>query len=308
MRQLLSVALLLVALASAAPMSDYDIQLVLKNDGFLDAVDGIWGSGSQSAFDKWAAQKFENAFDGTQSRYHKMFAEAYAKHGAPKGYLLGRFSPEKHPEFEKVTQPYCSHGGCGKYLRKDALAAYKRMADAARADGVTLKIRSATRDFNNQKWIWMQKWSGAKLIAGKDLSVEYPDHVDRARRILRYSSMPGTSRHHWGTDVDINEFLLSYWRSEEGQKVYNWLKVNADRFGFCQPFSPGRSVGYQEEAWHYSYMPVAKGLLNDYLAEIKPADISGFPGSETAEALNVIPDFVGGINQDCQNSEWNPEE
>lgn len=83
-----------------------------------------------------------------------------------------------------------------QYLRKEAMQAFSSMHDAAKQDGITLKIISATRTFFAQKAIWEAKWSDAAEL--------YPNAYTRAKYILRYSAMPGTSRHHWGTDIDIN--------------------------------------------------------------------------------------------------------
>ena len=30
--------------------------------------------------------------------------------------------------------------------------------------------------------------------------------IDAINEIIRFSTIPGTSRHHWGTDIDINGF------------------------------------------------------------------------------------------------------
>ena len=60
------------------------------------------------------------------------------------------------------------------------------------------------------------------------------DSLKAAKTILLYSSMPTTSRHHWGTDMDINSLENSYFASGQGLKEYTWLKKNAAKFGFCQ--------------------------------------------------------------------------
>lgn len=68
---------------------------------------------------------------------------------------------------------------------------------------------------------------------------------------MLYSSMPTTSRHHWGTDMDINSVEPEYFESGQGLLEYNWLKANAHKFGFCQPYSPkddgSRTQGYNLE-------------------------------------------------------------
>ncbi|MDP4629806.1 MAG: D-alanyl-D-alanine carboxypeptidase family protein, partial [Flavobacteriales bacterium] len=120
--------------------------------------------------------------------------------------------------------------------------------------------------------------------------------------ILKYSSMPGTSRHHWGTDLDINSLEPSYFASGKGKKEYDWLQKNAARFGFCQTYdnksNSGRS-GYSEEKWHYSYMPISTVLLNQYNAKIGSEKINGFAGCQTAKEVEMIRDYVNGIAAGC---------
>ena len=56
--------------------------------------------------------------------------------------------------------------------------------------------------------------------------------------ILEYSSAPGTSRHHWGTDMDINALQNDYFSNKgNGAFLYEWLQKNAAKFGFCQPYN-----------------------------------------------------------------------
>ena len=112
-----------------------------------------------------------------------------------------------------------------------------------------------------------------------------------------------SSRHHWGTDLDINSVSPAYFRKPEGKKVYAWLSSNASRFGFCQPYTAKgekRPYGYEEEEWHWSYLPLSKGYLADYLGQITYAHIRGFAGAETAASLQVLERFVAGINPLCK--------
>ena len=215
-------------------------------------------------------------------------------------YLMGKFDPAKHPEFTLIPETFTNKQGI--YLRKDALEAFKQMHAAAKADGVNLLIISATRSFNYQKSIWEAKWNGSKLVGGDDLSKTISDPAQRALKILEYSSMPGTSRHHWGTDFDLNDLEDAYFRSGEGKKVYDWLSAHASEYGFCQVYSPkgpGRPHGYNEEKWHWSYLPVAR-LLTDFAAKnLKDEMISGFQGAEAAKTIGVVEKYVLGINPAC---------
>ena len=215
-----------------------------------------------------------------------------------KNYLLGHFEPDCDARFEKIPALYSAGAGIGGYLRKETLEAFSKMHEAAKKDGITLTIVSATRNFARQKSIWESKWTGKTLVEGKDLS-QGKDSIERAKIIMRFSSMPGTSRHHWGTDIDINSVEDSYFETPEGRKVYQWLTVNAPRFGFCQPYTSKiatRRTGYEEEKWHWSYLPVSSQLLKKYNEIIDVKDLIGFKGCSVTEVVQAVTIYVNGIS------------
>lgn len=217
-------------------------------------------------------------------------------------YLRGHFQPSKHPDFVKVDPAY-TDAYRDYYLHRETWEAYKKMADAAANDGVKLIIRSATRNFEHQKSIWEGKWTGSRLIEeGANAAKKYPDPKTRALRILLYSSMPGTSRHHWGTDIDLNNFTNEYFQTGEGAKIYQWLVTNAPDYGFCQPYSPkgpDRLFGYEEERWHWSFMPIARQLTALAEQQLSDEEINGFLGAETAVQIGVVEKYILGINKLC---------
>jgi len=213
-------------------------------------------------------------------------------------YIMGHFDPATHPDFEEVDIKYADREGL--FLRKDTYEAFRKMYNHAASDGIRLQIRSATRNFNYQKGIWEAKWNGTKLIeGGENLAETTPDPKERALKILRYSSMPGTSRHHWGTDIDLNNFENSWFEKGDGLDIYNWLKKHAAEYGFCQTYTAGREHGYLEERWHWTYMPVSSKLTALAKQELKNEMIKGFSGSEAAVMLDVVKYYVLAINQEC---------
>ena len=213
-------------------------------------------------------------------------------------YLLGTFDQSEDSNFVKMKDTHTGGSAKGAYLQKEAYEAFIQMYEAAKAAGVSLTILSATRNFDYQKGIWERKWTGTTKVGGKNLATAVPDPEERARTILRYSSMPGTSRHHWGTDIDLNAFENSYFASGKGLKEYTWLQENASKYGFCQPYtakSEDRPNGYEEERWHWSYMPIAGKYLTAYGHQVSLDMITGFKGSEVATGLNVIKNYVFGV-------------
>ncbi len=173
------------------------------------------------------------------------------------------------------------------WVQSETIKAFKKMRRAAFwKAGIKLKIVSAYRGFDRQKTIWERKWNDSTRMALAE------DSLQRAISILEYSSMPGTSRHHWGTDIDINSVENEYFETRRGKKIYKWLSENAEHFGFFQPYTAGRAKGYKEEPWHWSYRVVAEQYYTEYLNSIQCTDINGFQGCETATTLDVIEGWV----------------
>ena len=216
-------------------------------------------------------------------------------------YLMGKFEPAKHPDFVKVDKKYADAEGY--YLRKETYESFQKMWEAAQAEGIALTIVSATRNFYRQKQIWEAKWTGSRKIEnGSNAAEKSPVPTTRALKILEYSSMPGTSRHHWGTDIDINDLDNYTFEHGQGKKVYDWLQKNAAEYGFCQPYTPkgnDRPHGYQEEKWHWSFIPIARQLTNLAAQRLNEDMIGGFQGAETAKEIGVVKKYVLGINVRC---------
>ena len=216
-------------------------------------------------------------------------------------YLMGKFDPAAKEDFAPVPAEY-NIGGYKMYLRKETLTAFLKMQKAAQKDGADLKIASATRNFDYQKDIWNKKWTGFTLVEGKDLSKSLPNEIKRFKKILEYSAVPGTSRHHWGTDIDINNANLPYFETIQGKEVYDWLVKNAPDFGFCQTYTSKdnfRPTGYNEEKWHWSYLPLAKEFTEEYKNLIKNENLKEFEGDEYATDFDLINDYVLAINPEC---------
>ena len=208
-----------------------------------------------------------------------------------KNILLGKFDYKKDSNFSIVISKYSSKT---IYLRKEVLQKFDQMYDAALKDGIKLVIISGTRSFNHQKYIWDRKW--AKNILKMD-------SISAVKEIMKYSSMPSTSRHHWGTDIDLNSLENSYFEKGEGKKIFDWLVANAFKYGFHMTYDnqeETKRTGYKMEKWHWSYMPISKQFLIQFNEYVKCENISSFKGSKFAchPKVDVIKNFVNGINTD----------
>jgi hypothetical protein len=216
-------------------------------------------------------------------------------------YLIGKVDPAKDPVFARIPDEYVA--GPRVWGHKDAVAAFVRMAEAAAANGYTLKVVSAFRSFDDQKLIWEDKWTGKTPVEKAKLPNTHPDAKARAIKILEFSSMPGTSRHHWGTDFDLNSLNNAYFKTVDGKRIYDWLTAHAAEYGFCQVYSAkgaDRPTGYEEEKWHWSYMPVASWYLQQYPVDVGYDRLVGFEGAQSARAIDVIRIYVQGINPECR--------
>jgi len=216
-------------------------------------------------------------------------------------YVMGKFKPEERADFTKIPEKYADRSGL--YMRTEAYDSYLKMYEHALKDGINLQIRSAARNFEYQKGIWERKWTGeTKLSDGTDVSKDIQNHTDKALKILEYSSMPGTSRHHWGTDIDLNAFNNKYFESGEGKKVYDWLTTHAASYGYCQPYTPknqDRPRGYNEEKWHWSFMPLSVPLTKFAEENMQNKFIEGFQGASTAPEIDVVSGYILGISKSC---------
>lgn len=202
--------------------------------------------------------------------------------------LLGQFDAGTHPDFSIIPNAFTRKTNI--YLRNETLVAFEAMWKAARADGVSLEIVSATRSFSAQRNIWNRKWTAPRFMGFQE--------VDRAREILRYSSMPGTSRHHWGTDVDLNALEHEWFDTPPGSHVYAWLVANGAAFGFHQVYTDKTSgrTGYEEERWHWSYLPLAEAMWEQHCGNFTDTMMTGFEGSEWADSLKIMQRYVQGVD------------
>ncbi len=216
---------------------------------------------------------------------------------APRDYLLGRFEPSTHPLFVEVRSLGVPTRGRTIHLRRETAESLAKLYREFRAefpDG-EFWITSGTRNFAAQRSIWEGKWSGRT----DQRYFRITDPERRALGILEYSSMPGTSRHHWGSDFDINILTNEYYRSGGGKRLYDWLQTNGGRFGFCQPYTAGRTSGYNEERWHWSYLPLARRFLADWNSVVLPEfPANGFSGADRAARLAET--YVNSINSACR--------
>ena len=88
----------------------------------------------------------------------------------------------------------------------ETAGAFQALGRRAAERGLDLRVASAFRDYDRQVRIINDKWMGARPVTdgeGRLLDRARYDDDEWLHLILRFSALPGTSRHHWGTDLDI---------------------------------------------------------------------------------------------------------
>ncbi|HKS06779.1 MAG TPA: M15 family metallopeptidase [Gemmatimonadaceae bacterium] len=162
----------------------------------------------------------------------------------------------------------------GAPVHADVVAPLRALRAAAAESGFQLTVLSGYRGFDRQLSIWNRKARGDLAVLDSDarpLDIAKLSQRDLAYAILRWSALPGASRHHWGTDIDIydmaakppgHEVDLVPAEVEPGgmfAAMHAWLDeriASKTACGFFRPYDADRS-GVAPERWHISYAPVS---------------------------------------------------
>ncbi len=215
-----------------------------------------------------------------------------------------RFSPQTLTGLDRghiveLQEPPCS-------LHHAVVRPFRQLRAAAAEAGIDLLPVSSFRDFNRQLAIWNAKHRGERELRAADgslLDARALDDDARVEAILHWSALPGASRHHWGTDMDVIDAraMLPGYRPQLVTEEYSpggvfgrldaWLAANAASFGFFRPYTTWRG-GVHPEPWHLSYAPVAKLALAAFSVDVLRAALDG-AGIEARAAVNrVLPAIV----------------
>ena len=170
-------------------------------------------------------------------------------------------------------------------LHSEMITSFKELQRLAKDEaGIDLKIISSFRSFQAQKSIWNKKVSGERKVFDdneKEVNLELLSDFEKVNAITRFSAIPGTSRHHWGTDIDVfdqscssrdNVALQPSEYSDNGifSNLNSWLTekiTNNHSFGFFRPYKEDQG-GIHPEAWHLSYSPLSQIFKETYSLEV----------------------------------------
>ena len=198
-------------------------------------------------------------------------------------------------------------------LLPEVSKSFELMKTAALKDSIKIKIVSGFRSFNQQRKIWNRKFR-----KNNSMGLTANDNITK---IIEYSTIPGTSRHHWGTDIDIiddnfepkGDVLLpeKFYNNGPYEKLKNWMDDNSEKFGFFLVYTNNLNrTGFKHEPWHYSYSPISKNILRNLL-ELNFRKL--FIKKKVLGSKNMTPEFIDyyknefllGINHDLKNVVFN---
>ena len=168
---------------------------------------------------------------------------------------------EKHSFHAEVVQPFLT-----------------LQSNAQRA-GIDLQLVSSFRGFNKQCSIWERKWNGQlPLLSAENqvIPIDGLTDTEKMHAILHWSALPGASRHHWGTDMDVYDKSSVENSGKELQLIEaeyrgngpcallsDWLDKNASKYGFYRPYA-NFNGGIGAEPWHISFKPVADKIARTF--------------------------------------------
>ncbi|WP_308665374.1 M15 family metallopeptidase [uncultured Aggregatibacter sp.] len=192
---------------------------------------------------------------------------------------------------EMLTGKSCAHlihlptpHSPNHFLQAESVKAFQGLQQSAVKHGFNLQPASSFRDFARQQLIWNGKFNGERKVhddAGNALDLSRLDDWQKSQAILRWSALPGASRHHWGTEIDIfdpdllpqgQSLQLEPWEYEKGGYFFElseFLTENLPHFDFSLPFMQmPAEIKIGREPWHISYMPLAEKAKQLFSAEV----------------------------------------
>jgi LAS superfamily LD-carboxypeptidase LdcB len=196
----------------------------------------------------------------------------------------------------------------GAPMHRDVVDPFHSLQADARQAGFDLAIVSGYRGFERQLSIWNRKAAGELPVLDSEARPLDPaalSDTDLAFAILRWSALPGASRHHWGTDFDIYDALacppgyeveLVPAEVERGGlfgPMHQWLDGRIARdetWGFFRPYDRDRG-GVAPERWHLSHGPTAAAFQR----RLTPSLLRGAIGNADMRLRDAVLDHLDEI-------------
>jgi LAS superfamily LD-carboxypeptidase LdcB len=165
----------------------------------------------------------------------------------------------------------------GVSVHRDVVEPFRALRTHAASAGFDVAILSGFRGFDRQLSIWNRKVAGELPVLDSNaqpLDITRLSELELVFAILRWSALPGASRHHWGTDLDVydeaarpEDYEIELVPSEyDGDGLFSpfsrWLDeriAGGTSLGFFRPYDRDRG-GIAPERWHLTYAPCARAF------------------------------------------------
>ena len=177
-----------------------------------------------------------------------------------------------------LGKPNLVEAAPGYLVDAEILPFLNKLKNVAAAEGFELRIESAYRPFERQLSIWNRKARGElPLLSAEGVPMERPqDEEELMYAILTWSALPGASRHHLGTDLDVVDgracpegYEVQLTPEECSGMFAAFHKFLDERFatdgafGFDRVFVPGRGK-IRPEGWHIAHLPTSRKRLEHF--------------------------------------------
>lgn len=191
-------------------------------------------------------------------------------------------------------------------LHPEAYKDFLAMREEALNSGVHIDIVSSYRSVEQQLSIWNAKWHGERPIYNRQtelVDVNKLSDEEKMHTILIFSALPGASRHHWGTDLDVYDASAMLKANQTIQlieaeyvpgapcyRLFQWMQHHAHEFGFFFPYIEDVG-GIAREPWHISFKQVADEILAQLTLEKLQKDIEDMEIAGKSTILENLPDI-----------------
>jgi LAS superfamily LD-carboxypeptidase LdcB len=190
----------------------------------------------------------------------------------------------------------------GQWIHKDVLGPFQQLRSDSIKKGFRIEILSGFRDYAHQKRIWNAKADGTRQLLdeqGHHLDPKKLNDEQKLFAILKWSAVPGASRHHWGTEIDIYDGSTVESREDVSlvpneslpgglfHPLHCWLdeRISSNEaHGFFRPYTK-ESGSVAPERWHLSYAPLSKKFHEKYSFDLFVSTIESDPDLALQELL-----------------------
>lgn len=201
----------------------------------------------------------------------------------------------------------------GRLIENTIKRDLEQMVSAAKKSGITLTLASTFRDFERQSLIWNNKFNLIRPvfdIHDNPVDMITLNDAEKCFAIMLFSAIPGASRHHFGTDMDVfdaskvaDDYQLQLCQAEYSEhgpfcELSSWLANNAEKYGFFLPYKHFNG-GVAKEPWHISHIERSEFYMNVHSEQLlvdalKQSKVAGWP-TLVDQLDEIYPRFVTNI-------------